>query len=188
MGVYIKEICPVIESEGVKKLSILVECSLKSKSVYFEVYNIHEAWYAYWNYEVPVAVIVQELKNFGSTAPVADIFKNEEFLRRIRSKSEVYKCKLNDDNISIINQLLDSDLPEVEPSQLCFDGYNFTLKIGSDGKEYTCHGIIPREWAMFCKIVNILMAKAGLWDTYHSCSDDNNNHYMDNEKLVIPFT
>ncbi len=49
MGVYLKELSPIEGAEGNLMMTMLIEQSFSTKSVYFEAYESDQDWILYWS-------------------------------------------------------------------------------------------------------------------------------------------
>lgn len=168
MGVYVKEFCPLQGCKGEIVLSLLIEQSLRTKSVYFEVYNSVGEWNLYWNYEISPVDFLPVMKKYAKKgATLQEAMEDEMVVGEVSKLAKTYVCHLNEDDITIIKRIAEKGLPDVnrkKPQGL--DGHSYEIKLYNIEKEYRCWCVVPEEWGDLIPLIELFVAKADLNERY----------------------
>ncbi len=170
MSDYIKEFSPIKDSVGNRIMTMLIEHSYRIKPVYFEVYEDDNNWRIYWNYGISPEVFLPIMKRYATPQmTLMDAMKNQTIINEIRKMelSYTYSKDLNENEVSLIKQLISKGFPELskmKPQGL--DGHHYIFTIGDDNTEYYCWCVIPEEWKHIDPIIDLFVDIAGLDDNY----------------------
>lgn len=174
MGIYLKEICRLTGCEGEKILSLLIEQSLRTLSVYFEVRENNGNYTLYWNYEVTPEEFFPVLKKYADdnmlgNVTLPQLLEDEGAMNEVSKLCKTYSCILEPGEIDIVNLFVENGLPDIDrkkPHGL--DGHSYELNCYALEKEFKCWCVLPKEWKELEKLIELFIQKAGIAQKYLS--------------------
>lgn len=175
LGIYLKEACRLTGCEGEKILSLLIEQSFRTLSVFFEVRENNGKYTLYWNYEVTLKELIPVLSKYADdhmlgNVTLPELLENEGAMNEVSKLCKTYSCSLESYEIDIVNLFAENGIPDIDrrkPHGL--DGHSYKLNCYALKKEFECWCVLPKEWKELEKLIELFIQKAGLDQKYLSC-------------------
>ena len=166
---YLKEFSLLKEIKEDFLLSLLIEHSFRTKSVFFEVRSCAGSYVLSWEYEIPWNDCISAMAKYAKPqSSIADALKDPNVIAGVSKLGKAYSCTLLPDEMRLINEIVSNGLPEIDRKKfpVGLDGHSYHLNCPSMGKEYECWAVLPIGWDLLDDLICLFARKANLEISY----------------------
>ena len=162
MGTFLPEFhdIGIEESDGLL-MTVLIQPSLRHRSIYFELHQVRSSYKLYWCYETPYDEILAFCRENGYLDKLKDFdefLNNEDILTAIKKQTVRDSGYLEEPDEEFFMRFIHDGLPKLDrkpPWGLDGHSYYITIK-GNPDRSYHAWCVIPKEWSRIQELIERL--------------------------------